>query len=119
MACRRWLASERRRMGAWAVVLLGVLVVLSTAVAEEDPEAPEVTDCEVPHNESRADQCLFINDEANNVRHPTDPSLRPAGDAWFSDCSLHHMGPCCVSASSRRSFHISRHITAGEAARNG
>lgn len=68
-------ASERRSMRAWAVRVLGVLLLLSTAVAEEDPEAPEVTDCEVPHNESRANQCLFINDEANNVRHPTDPSF--------------------------------------------
>jgi hypothetical protein len=61
-------------MRAWAavgVLLFGVLV--STAVADEDPEAPEVTDCEIPHNESRADQCLFINDEANNVRHPHRP----------------------------------------------
>jgi hypothetical protein len=58
--------TKTRALAAFGLLLA---VLLSTAVADEDPEAPEVTDCEVPHNETRANQCLFINDEANNVCH--------------------------------------------------
>ena len=68
-------AAARRSCSAATLSLLAIalLAARDAAAQEPDPEAPEVIDCEVPHNESRADQCLFINDPANNVR-PTPPS---------------------------------------------
>ena len=59
----------RAFVAAVGLLLAVLLSEACTAAADEDPEAPEVTDCEVPHNETRANQCLFINDEANNVCH--------------------------------------------------
>ena len=62
-------AAARRSCTATTLSLLAIALLARDAAAQEpDPEAPEVIDCEVPHNESRADQCLFINDPANNVR---------------------------------------------------
>lgn len=52
------------------------LLVAACDADDQDPEAPEVTDCDVPQpNETftRADQCLFINITANNVRAATPP----------------------------------------------
>ena len=67
-------AAAPRSCTATTLSLLAIALLARDAAAQEpDPEAPEVIDCEVPHNESRADQCLFINDPANNVR-PTPPS---------------------------------------------
>ena len=39
------------RGGTTRLFLSVLLLCLSSVVAEEDPEAPEVTDCEVPYNE--------------------------------------------------------------------
>ena len=65
---RRPGAAARRSCSATLSLLAIALLARDAAAQEPDPEAPEVIDCEVPHNESRADQCLFINDPANNVR---------------------------------------------------
>lgn len=67
---RRPGAAPRRSCASATLSLLAITLLLArdAAAQEPDPEAPEVIDCEVPHNESRADQCLFINDPANNVR---------------------------------------------------
>jgi len=65
---RRGAAAPRSCTAATLSLLAIALAARDAAAQEPDPEAPEVIDCEVPHNESRADQCLFINDPANNVR---------------------------------------------------